>query len=61
MTCSPDQSLFTAAAEVESENGKEYVKELDYAVNMDFADGLYQSCKNVSNPTTGSKAKFKIV
>ena len=57
MTCSPDQSLFTAASKVETApNGKEYISELDYAVNLNFADGLYQSCKNVSNPTTGSKA-----
>ena len=56
MTCSPDQSLFTNAVETKEDNGKKYVTKLSYAVDMAFADGMYQSCKNVSNPTTGSKA-----
>ena len=56
MTCSPDQSLFTSAAKTSFAGNKEYITELDYAVNLSFADGMYNSCKNVSNPTTGSKA-----
>lgn len=58
MTCSPDQSTFTNAANVKKDpvTSKEYVNELDYAVNTSYADRLYDSCKNVSNPTTGAKA-----
>jgi Niemann-Pick C1 protein len=56
MTCSPNQSQFTNAAKIGTDGSKSYVKELDYAVNMDYADGMFNSCKNVSNPTTGSKA-----
>ena len=49
MTCSPDQATFTNAAKVTDD----YVEELDYAVSMDYAQGMYDSCKDVSNPTTG--------
>lgn len=62
MTCSPDQSLFTNAVELGDVPGKnkQYVKRLAYGVNLEFAGGLYDSCKNVSNPTTGSKEMFEI-
>lgn len=57
MTCSPDQSLFTNAVELADvpNKNKQYVKRLAYGVDLEFAGGLYESCKNVSNPTTGSK------
>ena len=57
MTCSPNQSLFTNAAQIgDQDSRKPYVAALDYAVSMDYAQGLYDSCKDVSNPTTGAKA-----
>ena len=49
MTCSPDQATFTNAAKVT----EDYVEELDYAVSLEYAQGMYDSCKDVSNPTTG--------
>ena len=41
MTCSPDQSTFTNAKTTlpvpNNKRGKEYVMELDYAVDMEYA------------------------
>lgn len=60
MTCSPNQSTFTNAAAIGTDKSQDppvqYVKELDYAVDSSFGDRLFDSCKNVSNPTTGAKA-----
>ena len=55
MTCSPDQSMFTNPSVI-GDDGKPYVKELDYAVSPSYAQSLYDSCESVQNPTTGTKA-----
>jgi Niemann-Pick C1 protein len=54
-TCSPDQSLFVNITEVEEGSGKELVSELDYFLSPTYADGFYDSCKDVKFSATNGR------
>lgn len=56
-TCSPDQSLFVNVTEVQkSTSDKDIVKELNHYVAPDFAEGFYNSCKEVKFSATNGYA-----
>ncbi|CAG2056079.1 unnamed protein product, partial [Timema podura] len=57
MTCSPSQSRFINVTEVEkSKEGKEFVNALELYVTDTYISGTYNSCKQVSVPSTGQLA-----
>lgn len=49
MTCSPEQSSFLKVLHVEGVK----VKELEYRISKEFADGLFASCKDVKLSSNG--------
>jgi Niemann-Pick C1 protein len=56
-TCSPDQSLFVNVTQTDTSTiGKAVVKELDNVWSEQYQSGFYESCKNVKNGASGSKA-----
>jgi Niemann-Pick C1 protein len=59
MTCSPDQNKFMVPGHVTSNgdvNTAPYIDELYYVVAEKFGDGMFQSCHDVQNPSSGKKA-----
>nr|CAD7194279.1 unnamed protein product [Timema douglasi] len=57
MTCSPSQSRFINVTEVEkSKEGKEFVNALELYATDTYISGTYNSCKQVSVPSTGQLA-----
>jgi len=59
MTCSPNQSDFMVATEVEdvpTNSSLQYISKLAYVVHTEFGDGMLQSCRDVQNPSSGQKA-----
>ena len=60
MSCSPIQDTFlkatkTEAATHETKGEVELVTELEYKINEQFVNKVYDSCKNVVNPSTSTK------
>lgn len=56
-TCSPDQSLFVNITQTaQATSGKTVVKELDNIWSEEYQSGFYESCKNVKQGASGSKA-----
>jgi len=63
MACAPDQSLYTNATIITNSSDsahytpikkdRMFVQELEYTIKESFANGMYDSCKNVMNPQTG--------
>lgn len=52
-SCSPDQSLFVNVTATETtSSGKEVVAELDYFLSPTYANGFYDSCKDVKFSAT---------
>ncbi|KAI5778092.1 sterol-sensing domain of SREBP cleavage-activation-domain-containing protein [Geopyxis carbonaria] len=52
-TCSPNQSLFVNITGVEqTSSGKDVVEEVDYFVSQTYAEGFYNSCKDVKFSAT---------
>ncbi|XP_050534244.1 NPC intracellular cholesterol transporter 1 isoform X2 [Daktulosphaira vitifoliae] len=57
MICSPMQSSFINVTETTiSESGKEWVRRMDFFISEEYMQGIYSSCKAVSNPATGERA-----
>ncbi|XP_050436632.1 NPC intracellular cholesterol transporter 1-like [Adelges cooleyi] len=57
MVCSPIQSSFMNVTKTKlSESGKEAIQELDFYISDTYMQGVYDSCKSVSNPATGELA-----
>ena len=56
MTCDPDQKKFVVAKQVGGGASKEDIEEITYAVSKTFGDGMFVSCKDVQNPSSGKKA-----
>lgn len=57
-TCSPNQSDFMQVAEVKGPNvnGTKYITAVDIYVSNNYIEDTYQSCKQVSVPSTGQLA-----
>jgi len=55
MTCSVNQSDFMLALPSDV-TPKKQIKKLHYVVSDDFADGLFDSCIKVQNPSSGKRA-----
>lgn len=55
MTCSPNQSEFMTVNSTALEGVGPHVVELIYTVNKDFAQGVYNSCKDVRSVVLGIK------
>ncbi|KAG8224453.1 hypothetical protein J437_LFUL003176, partial [Ladona fulva] len=54
LTCSPHQSSFLNVTELQTnEKGQEYVTALDIYVSDTYVSGTYNSCAQVSVPSTG--------
>lgn len=57
MTCSPNQSKFVEIVKTEKNAAsKEYITEINLYMNKEYTEGTYQSCKQVSVPSTGQLA-----
>lgn len=56
-TCSPDQSTFlTVTSTQKTTDGRQAVKEVEYAVSDEFKQGFYDSCKSVQFGATNGFA-----
>ncbi|XP_063244336.1 NPC intracellular cholesterol transporter 1 isoform X2 [Bacillus rossius redtenbacheri] len=56
-TCAPDQSSFVNVTEVErSSDGKEFITGIEVFLTETYLEGAYNSCKQVSVPSTGQLA-----
>ncbi|XP_065576590.1 NPC intracellular cholesterol transporter 1-like isoform X2 [Artemia franciscana] len=62
MTCDPEHSTYLVQGELvppsEETNNKTLVKNIDYYVSDEYVVGMYESCKDVINPSTNSKAVY---
>lgn len=59
MTCAPDQSRFLTPGEVLTspyDPEVEYLNDIDYRIDDDFAKGIFDSCKGVIHPSSGHPA-----
>lgn len=57
MTCSPNQSKFLNVTEVkENKENVTYINAIEYFITNEFLEGTFQSCKQVSVPSTGQLA-----
>jgi Niemann-Pick C1 protein len=58
LTCNPKQSHFMAADVVSytDENGKKSIEEVTCAVSKSFSQGMFNSCYDVQNPSSGRRA-----
>jgi len=56
-TCDPRQSQFLAADEITmSDQQKKAISKVTYAVSEDFGVGMFNSCRDVQNPSSGKHA-----
>jgi len=56
-TCDPRQSEFLAAITVTmSDKQKKAISEVTYAVSEEFGVGMFNSCRDVQNPSSGKRA-----
>uniref|UniRef100_W4VRS2 Putative cholesterol transport protein n=1 Tax=Corethrella appendiculata TaxID=1370023 RepID=W4VRS2_9DIPT len=55
-TCSPVQSTFMEAKTIEQDNNKEYITEIDLYITQKYMNGTFNSCQQVSVPSTGQLA-----
>ncbi|KAF4076370.1 hypothetical protein AMELA_G00213600 [Ameiurus melas] len=55
LTCSPRQSVFLNATQFTPDNGTNVV-ELSYYISQDFANAMYNACKDVEAPSSNVKA-----
>ncbi|CAH1135903.1 unnamed protein product [Ceutorhynchus assimilis] len=58
LTCSPHQSTFIAVKETKTneQTNKSYVTAVDYYITQNYLEKTYNSCKQVSVPSTGQLA-----
>ena len=57
MTCDPEQSHFLAANEVTTSDKKQKaISKVTYTVSEDFGYGMFNSCRDVQNPSSGKHA-----
>ncbi|XP_025834125.1 NPC intracellular cholesterol transporter 1 isoform X2 [Agrilus planipennis] len=58
LTCSPDQSTFMEAKQIlpSETNNSLYINSVDVYLSNHYMDGMYDSCKQVSVPSTGQLA-----
>ena len=57
MTCDAQQSRFLAASKVTTlDKHKKAISELTYAVSEQFGVGMFNSCRDVQNPSSGKHA-----
>ncbi|XP_056644165.1 NPC intracellular cholesterol transporter 1-like isoform X3 [Diorhabda sublineata] len=57
MTCSPQQSKFLGVKQTEKDpkTNETYITEIDYYMENSFMESTFNSCKQVSVPSTGGK------
>ncbi|KAH7978200.1 hypothetical protein HPB49_004795 [Dermacentor silvarum] len=55
MTCSPNQSQFLAVNATAKTGSRPHVAEMVYALRPDYAQGVYDSCKDVRSVVLGIK------
>lgn len=57
MTCSPQQSTFLDVKQTakDPKTNKTYITEIDYYMDNSFMENTFNSCKQVSVPSTGGK------
>jgi len=57
LTCDPKQSRFLTATKVtEADRKKKAISEVMYAVSEEFGIGMFNSCRDVQNPSSGKHA-----
>lgn len=55
-SCSPKQSTFIKVLEIEKGDKGDYVKEIDLYITEKYTNGTFNSCSQVSMPSTGQLA-----
>lgn len=55
-TCAPDQSKFINVTQIDSDNEIQYISAIDLFVTTSYTSGTFNSCIQVSVPSTGERA-----
>lgn len=51
-TCHPQQSKFIDVKKTNTEDGKEFITEIDLYITQQYLNGTYNSCSRVRNQMT---------